>query len=63
MTQKGSGAGDGVYQHASQSMGVILEVVSDWDRKQWRFARLFSSEYDDLVAWYDVDDKHRFGVW
>ena len=43
---------------------VILEIESAWDRNQWRFARLFSRDYDDLLGWYDLGEgEHRFGVW
>ncbi|CAG7557831.1 unnamed protein product [Fusarium equiseti] len=49
-----------------------LEVVSrawflnesPWDRRRWRFARLFNPLHDDLLGWYDYTaNDHRFGVW
>lgn len=83
-TQRGSGQGNGIYQHFSSEQGVslphlitvllysahahleqvILEIESPWDRNQWRWARLFSRKYDDLLGWYDYEtNDHRFGVW
>ena len=45
-------------------MGVILKIDSEWDRNQWRFARLFSRDYDDLLGWFNkTSDDHRFGLW
>lgn len=35
-------------------MGIVISIVSAWDRNQWRFARLWSRDYDDLVAWIDT---------
>lgn len=66
LTQVGWGHHDGTYKHHSESQGVILEISSEFDRNQWRFARLFSREYDDLVGWFEFDEDendHRFGVW
>lgn len=66
LTQVGWGHHDGTYKHGSESQGVVLEVGSEFDRNQWRFARLFSREYDDLVGWFEFDENegdHRFGVW
>ena len=43
---------------------VILEIKSEKDEDQWRFARLFSRDYDDLLGWFELsEDEHRFGVW
>jgi hypothetical protein len=64
LTQRGSGVDDGIYYHETLSKGVVLNLTSEWDRNQWRFARLFSRDYDDLVAWYEkTEDKHVFAVW
>ncbi|KAK7420361.1 hypothetical protein QQX98_002784 [Neonectria punicea] len=63
-TQRGSGEHDGIYLHKAEEKGVILTVESDWDRNQWRFARLFSRGYDDLVGWFELEPGvHAFGVW
>ena len=63
-TQTGSGHGDGIYYHNSQGPAVKAEIESPWDRKQWRFARLFNPLYDDLLGWYEyATNDHRFGVW
>lgn len=63
-TQKGSGEGDGTYAHESQGPNIRAEIESQWDRNQWRFARLFNRQYDDLVGWYEfATNDHRFGVW
>lgn len=43
LTQRGSGVGDGIYQHESQEKGVVLTVQSGFDRDQWFFARLVPS--------------------
>lgn len=41
-----------------------MTIESSWDRNQWRFARLFSRDYDDLVGWFEYSStEHRFGVW
>lgn len=43
-----------------------FEANSEWDRDQWRFARLFSQGYDDLLASLkasDGDDADRLVVW
>ena len=41
----------------------IYNIESPWDRNEWRFARLFSRRFDDLVGWYDHGPTdHRFGV-
>lgn len=43
---------------------VHIEIESEWYRNRWRFARLFSPDYDDLVGWYEyTDTDHRFGTW
>ncbi|KAM0257394.1 hypothetical protein ACHAPA_011776 [Fusarium lateritium] len=52
-TQRGSGYDDGTYEHDSQEMGAVLTIVSDWDRDQWFFARLFRSDRDDLLGWVE----------
>ncbi|KAH7325665.1 hypothetical protein B0I35DRAFT_347595, partial [Stachybotrys elegans] len=63
-TQRGSGLDDGKYRHASQGMGVVLTVDSDWDRNQWRFARLYSRNRDDFVGWFEPSPGvHAFGIW
>ncbi|KPM46037.1 hypothetical protein AK830_g415 [Neonectria ditissima] len=63
-TQRGSGEHDGIYLHKAEEKGVILTIESDWDRNQWRFARLFSRNYDDLVGWFELEPGvHAFGVW
>ncbi|KAF4998528.1 hypothetical protein FDECE_11769 [Fusarium decemcellulare] len=56
-TQRGSGYEDGKYSHNSEGMGIILTRDSEWDRDQWKFARLFSPQYDDIVLWVDNDDE------
>lgn len=64
LTQQGSGDDDGIYHHQSQSMGILLSITSEWDRNQWRFARLFGRERDDLVAWFNRSEtEHSFAVW
>ncbi|KFY17830.1 hypothetical protein V492_00359 [Pseudogymnoascus sp. VKM F-4246] len=55
-TQRGSGYEDQEYSHDSEEMPIIWTFDSQWDRDQWRFARLFSPDYDDLVAWVQSDD-------
>lgn len=46
------------------SQQVILEIDSEFDRNQWRFARLFSRDYDDLLGWFELsENEHRFHVW
>ncbi|KAI8721514.1 SGNH-hydro domain-containing protein [Fusarium sp. LHS14.1] len=64
LTQRGSGEHDGIYRHRSQPEGVVLTITSDFDRNQWRFARLFRSDRDDLVGWFDLaSGEARYGVW
>jgi hypothetical protein len=41
LTQRGSGEDDGIYYHSGESKGIVLSVISDYDRDQWFFARLF----------------------
>ncbi|MBE3049386.1 hypothetical protein IMZ48_44180, partial [Candidatus Bathyarchaeota archaeon] len=63
-TQVGFGYDDGTYTHSSQDKGVVLEIDTRWDRNQFRFARLFSRDYDDLVEWFqfnEVENKHERG--
>ncbi|KAH7129387.1 family 3 carbohydrate esterase [Dactylonectria estremocensis] len=63
-TQRGSGEHDGIYLHEAQEKGIILTVESDWDRNQWRFAKLFYRDYDDFVGWFEKSkNEHAFGVW
>jgi hypothetical protein len=63
-TQLGSGLDDDIYRHNSQNMGTVLSVVSDWDRDQWFFARLFRRDRDDLVGWFDAGNGvAKYGVW
>ncbi|KAF7549363.1 hypothetical protein G7Z17_g6445 [Cylindrodendrum hubeiense] len=63
-TQRGFGEHDGIYLHDAEEKGIILTIESDWDRNQWRFARLFDTKYDDLVGWYELSEtEHAFGVW
>jgi hypothetical protein len=48
------------------SYKIPLEATSEWDRDQWRFARLFSQGYDDLLASLkesDGDNVDRLVVW
>ncbi|KFY97907.1 hypothetical protein V498_01794 [Pseudogymnoascus sp. VKM F-4517 (FW-2822)] len=62
-TQRGVGKHDGIYLHDAEEKGIILTVESDWDRNQWRFARLFSRDYDDLLGWFELDENtHAFGL-
>jgi hypothetical protein len=64
LTQTGSGDDDGIYYHDSEYQGIILNVTSNWDRNQWRFARLFSMAHDDMVGWYEQSPGvHAYGVW
>ncbi|KAH7320726.1 hypothetical protein B0I35DRAFT_500940 [Stachybotrys elegans] len=64
LTQRGYGHDDGIYIHSSQQMPVSWTWDSDWDRDQWRFARLFSQNYDDLVAWVNLTETdHVFSLW
>lgn len=64
LTQRGSGWDDGIYKHASEYGGLLFSVTSDWDRNQWRFARLFSRDRDDLLGWFEKSEGvHAYGVW
>jgi hypothetical protein len=64
LTQQGSGVDDGIYYHESTPKDIVLTVTSDWDRNQWRFARLFSREKDDLVGWFELSPGiAAYGVW
>ncbi|KAL2202779.1 hypothetical protein CC79DRAFT_1344773 [Sarocladium strictum] len=64
LTQRGYGEHDGIYYHDSEDTGYHLDYTSPWDRDQWRFARLFSRDYDDFIAWVeDTPNNHRFVVW
>ena len=63
-TQKGSGEHDGIYQHDAEGMGIIFSATDDFDRDQWRFARLFTRDFDDLVEWWEPSKgQNSFGVW
>ncbi|KAL2205673.1 hypothetical protein CC79DRAFT_1311155 [Sarocladium strictum] len=64
-TQRGSGQGDGTYQHfSSEIQQPIMTIESKWDRNQWRFGRLFNRRYDDLMGWHGgANSEHLFGVW
>ncbi|KAJ5005383.1 hypothetical protein K4K48_007369 [Colletotrichum sp. SAR 10_66] len=64
LTQRGSGWDDGTYKHASEYGGLLFSVTSDWDRDQWRFARLFTRNRDDLLGWFEKSaGVHAYGVW
>ncbi|KAK7942571.1 uncharacterized protein PG986_011684 [Apiospora aurea] len=64
LTQRGSGVGDGIYQHDSQEKGIVLTVESGFDRDQWFFASLYGNGKDDLVGWFDrPDGSVAYGVW
>lgn len=64
LTQRGSGRDDGTYKHASEYGGLLFSVTSDWDRDQWRFARLFTRNRDDLLGWFEKSaGVHAYGVW
>ena len=39
------------------TLQIIHTRDSEWDRDQWKFARLFSDQYDDVVLWVDNDDE------
>ncbi|KXH49449.1 hypothetical protein CSIM01_03737 [Colletotrichum simmondsii] len=64
-TQRGTGNDDDAYRHYSEEMGIIWSTTeSEWDRDQWRFARLFSDKYDDFIAWVKTSDtSNTFAVW
>ncbi|KAF4854053.1 hypothetical protein CGCSCA4_v001725 [Colletotrichum siamense] len=63
-TQRGTGNDDDVYRHYSEEMGIVWTAESEWDRDQWRFARLYSNKYDDFVAWVKVSSTENvFAVW
>ncbi|KPM44471.1 hypothetical protein AK830_g2091 [Neonectria ditissima] len=64
LTQRGSGNHDGIYYHNSEEKGIRWTWDSDSDRNQWRFARLFSRNYDDIVGWFSTSDTaNAFGAW
>ncbi|KAM0342058.1 hypothetical protein ACHAPU_009786 [Fusarium lateritium] len=64
LTQRGSGYGDGIYYHDSVESDVLFTADSDWDRGQWKFARLFDRRYDDLVAWINkTSESQVYAVW
>ncbi|CAG8097452.1 unnamed protein product [Penicillium olsonii] len=64
LTQRGSGQDDGIYHHSSVSKGTVLSVVSEYDRNQWFFGRLFRRDRDDLLGWFEKDDGTvAYGTW
>ncbi|KAF4963513.1 hypothetical protein FSARC_8480 [Fusarium sarcochroum] len=64
LTQRGSGYDDGIYYHDSVESDVLFTADSDWDRGQWKFARLFDRKYDDLVAWINKTSSSQvYAVW
>jgi hypothetical protein len=64
LTQTGSGYDDGTYSHASLQEGVVLTILSPWDRNQYRFARLWNRNYDDIVAWVDESpNADQYALW
>ncbi|KAH8666554.1 family 3 carbohydrate esterase, partial [Xylariales sp. PMI_506] len=64
LTQRGSGYDDGIYYHASTEEGILWTATSSWDRGQWKFARLFDQNYDDLLAWInDTSTSQHYAVW
>ncbi|KAF4975545.1 hypothetical protein FZEAL_7691 [Fusarium zealandicum] len=64
LTQRGSGYSDGIYYHDSVQSDVLFTADSDWDRGQWKFARLFDRRYDDLVAWINKTSTSQvYAVW
>ncbi|KAJ4264235.1 hypothetical protein NW762_005429 [Fusarium torreyae] len=65
LTQKGyAGENNGIYKHKSQEMPVKTTIESSDDLNQYRFAKLFGSESDELVGWYEQHNgNHAFGVW
>jgi hypothetical protein len=64
-TQKGdAGENNGIYKHKSQEMPVKTTITSSNNLNQYRFAKLFGRESDELVGWYEqADGSHAFGVW
>ncbi|KAF5658685.1 killer toxin subunits alpha beta [Fusarium heterosporum] len=64
-TQKGgAGQNNGIYKHKSEEMPVKTTITSSNDLNQYRFAKLFGRESDELVGWYEQSDgNHSFGVW
>ncbi|RYP80286.1 hypothetical protein DL770_006285 [Monosporascus sp. CRB-9-2] len=56
LTQRGSGLDGGTYRHCRDEKGIIHTVKSGWDRNQWSFAQLFSSERDDIPGWLEKSD-------
>jgi hypothetical protein len=66
LTQKGYGKDDGIYFHESMLNVISFSHNSPWDRDQWRFARLFSQNYDDILAWVNDSPsagKNSYIVW
>ncbi|KAG5745572.1 hypothetical protein H9Q69_012266 [Fusarium xylarioides] len=64
-TQKGdAGENNGIYKHKSEEMSVKTTIKSSNDLNQYRFAKLFDRESDELVGWYEQPSgNHAFGVW
>ena len=43
---------------------ILFTADSDWDRSQWKFARLFDQNHDDLLAWISKSDTEQvYAVW
>ncbi|KAH7390083.1 family 3 carbohydrate esterase [Cadophora sp. MPI-SDFR-AT-0126] len=51
LTQRGSGYDDGIYYHNSAEQGVVLTLTNNYDRGDYKWARLFNRNYDDLLIW------------
>ncbi|KAK8085967.1 Integrin alpha N-terminal [Apiospora phragmitis] len=58
LTQRGSGLSDGTYQHSSLGIGQghLWSHESAFDQNQFFFARLWTAQRDDLLAWYRPND-------
>ncbi|KAF5007862.1 hypothetical protein FDECE_5777 [Fusarium decemcellulare] len=65
ITQRGgAGENNGIYRHKSEQMPVKTTIKSGHDRNQYRFAKLFGRESDELVGWFEQGNgDHTFGVW
>ena len=51
-------------EFTNQHRQVLWTADSDWDRGQWKFARLFDRNYDDLVAWINKTSSSQvYAVW
>ncbi|KAF5566618.1 fg-gap repeat domain-containing protein [Fusarium napiforme] len=64
-TQKGdAGENNGIYKHKSEEMSVKTTIKSSNGLNQYRFAKLFDRESDELVGWYEQrSGNHAFGAW